>query len=301
MPNQSNKNLSPKEQERQLGEYEKKRFTEIEKETKREIFIERYKDKIFKYTKWGCFILIFIIIFAIVVNIIIPGSIIKLPSPSPTPTPQKPKEFKIETGKTVLLPDLKKEKTYDVIAEIKNSDPEFGTPHLNYKFVLKDFLGNVVGERNGQSYILPSQSRYIIELGVAVSGKAEILELETKPQDIQKFKEFENPQTQMKIAGQNFDFIDGKTKAWADIYNESDFGFGKVEVDFILYNSEDEIIGVNYTNINDFSAGTKRYVSTLWDYEISAKISRIELETNVNVYESGAFMGQYGEGQALEY
>ncbi|MEW6407974.1 MAG: hypothetical protein AB1465_04755 [Patescibacteria group bacterium] len=304
MPNQNrkqNQNLSPQEQRRLLKEYEKKKFAEIEKETRREIFAEKYKDKIFKWTKWGCVILIFIIVFAVAMNIIVPGSIIKFPSPQPTPTPEKPKEFRIETEEVKLLSDLKKENVYDVIARIKNYDPDFGVSKLNYKFILKDFLGNVVGEQKGQSYILPQQSRYIIELGIATDRRAEVLEFEAKPEEIQKFKEFENPQGQIKISGQNFSILDDKTKVWADVHNESIFGFGKTEIDFILYDNENNIIGVNYTNINDFAAGTKRYVSALWDYVIKDQINRIELEANVNVYESGAFMGQYREGQVLEY
>lgn len=304
MPNQNKRPKSPSQgPEGPLEEYEKKKIAEIEKETKKEIFIERYKDKIFKWLKWGSIILVFIIIFATVINyFIVPGFIIKPQPSSPTPTAEKPKgEFKITVEMTKLIPDLSQENVYDVAARIKNPDPQWGISKFNYKFILKDFLGNITAEKEGQSYILPQQSRYIIELGIVALSRAENLEFKLELKEIQKLKEVENPQLQMKALGQNFDTSGQKTKVWADIYNESIFGFEKVEVNFILYDEGNNIVGVSYTNINAFASNTKRYVSAAWNYAVPAKISRIEIEPNVNVYESGAFMRQYGEEQTLQY
>lgn len=298
MPNRK-RNLLPDEQRRLLAEREKRELEKIERETKRQIFIERYKEKIFKYMRWGAVVLVFIFVFAAVVNIILERRIEKPKVPVMERIPPKEK-IKIEVEKTVLIPQPA-EDVYDAITLLKNPDVEFGISRFSYKFILKDDLGNVVGEQGGESYLLPQSSRYQIEIGIKTKGKASVIFVEAETREIQKLKEFENPQKQMKISDHATFPYDQKTRASANILNESPFGYDRVDINFILYDEADNIVAVNYTNINAFVSGEKRQAFSAWNYPIPQKISRVEVEPNVNVFESGAFMRQYGEGQILEY
>lgn len=298
MPNL--KNSSPKDIQEAIRQREKREFAKLEKETKWKIFIVRYREQIFKYVKVGCIVLP--ILFLIIGGVVIYFKVIKKPPPPPPPPVDKPSaNFKITVEKSKLLPSVEKENLYDAVARVKNIDPDWGVSKLKYKFILKNKDGEIVGEREQMTYILPEQEKYLIELNIKTEEKASSLEIILNHLEVQKLKKFVNPQTQFRVKNWGSGVFDKKTKAWAILFNESPFSFEKVNLNVILYDRNQEIVGVNYTNINAFTTKTERYFSVSWNEIIPTKVERIEVEPNVNVFEEGNFMNIYGTGQTLEY
>ncbi len=299
------KQLSPEEQirerEKALKSYEGQQYKEIGKETKKEIFIERHKEKIFKYTRFGCITFASIVFFAIAISAIF-NYIIVPPKSSPTPTPTSQEErLKIEVGETAFIPTLGRQNSYDVIAEIKNFDENQGASELSYEMVFLDVLDNEVGRRAGYSYILPLQSRHIVELGVSTKGPIDEIRVTLNPVRIEVLAgPLDNPQEVLEMKETGTEIQNGKTRVWANILNTSQYDFSKVDVNFIVYDANGHIIGVNYTNLDTVISQTKRSASVLWDYIVPTKVERITTEANVNLFEKGSIIITGGK-QELEY
>ena len=62
--------------------------------------------------------------------------------------------------------------TWDVEAKISNPNDMVGAKNFKYVFTLKDATGNIIAKREGNSFILPIDSKYIVELGIEISNNA---------------------------------------------------------------------------------------------------------------------------------
>ena len=121
--------------------------------------------------------------------------------------------------------------------------------------------------------------------------------------EAQKLEEFKNPQSQFEKENVKY-FVDNKkSRVSGELVNSSPFGFDKVDIYIIVYDPDGRIIGVNYTNVNNFLPDSNRYFSVFWNKILSKSENnlQIEIEPNVDVYDAGNFMDTYGTGQTLEY
>lgn len=288
---------SEEEMKKLMEEKEKSEYERIKKEVEQEIFIEKHRTQIIKYAILGGVGLIALIILIPLITFFV-RELTKKPPPPPPEVEKPPVDFKVEILETKLLKVA--DRQYDVLAKLRNSNPDWGVSDLNYKFILKDKVGAQVGERERKSYILPQQERFIVEVGIETLTKAENVELELELLEAQKLKQYISPQAQIVTKNAGHFISEGKSRANGVLENQSPFGFEKVDINVILYNSKDEIVGANYTNLNAFLPGTERYFSVTWAGKVLG-VSRVEIEPNVDVFETGSFMDIYGTGQKLEY
>lgn len=288
----------PKEMRKFMEEKEKAEYEKIRKEMERKIFIEKHKAKIIKYAIWGGIGAVALIILVPLIIFFVRALIPKPPPPPPPEEEKPPADFKVEILETKLLKINQRQ--YDVIAKLRNINPDWGVSRFNYKFILKDKFGTKVAERERKSYILPLQERHIVEVGIESLAEAQDVELELELLEVQKLKQFISPQTQIITKNVGHFVSEGKTRANGVLVNQSPFGFEKVDINIILYNVKNEIVGVNYTTLGSFLPGTERYFLVAWP-QIISNVSRVEIEPNVNVFETGGFMDIYGTGQKLEY
>lgn len=308
------KRLSSEDIKKILEEKKVEQYDQIKKDTERKIFIVQHREEIIKYAKLATIILVAIpfsiyFLVALIGDIfgVAPWKYISFDSKEPVvedvvEEEKPPADFKIEVIETNIIKTDKK-RTYDVLGKIRNADINWGVSLLKYKFILKDEDGNKVGEKERESYILPQQERYLVEIGMEGLTEATEVELETSLSEVQKFDEFKNPQTQFGKEDVKY-FIDkNKSRVGGELVNNSPFGFDKVDMYIIVYDLDGRLLGINYTNIDDFLPDSNRYFSVFWNKILSKNENsvQIEIEPNVDVYEAGSFMGTYGTGQVLEY
>ena len=307
------KRLSSEDIKRILEEKKSEQYEQIEKDTEKKIFIVQHREEIIKYAKLATIILVaipFSIYFlATLIGDIFgfaPWSFINIKKEEEVveviEVEKPPEGFKVEVIGTELIKTNKK-RTYDVLGKIRNADTNWGVSSLKYKFILKDEEGNKVGEKERESYVLPQQERYLVEIGMEGLTEASKVELEVTLTEVQKLDEFKNPQTQFKKENVKY-FVDNKkSRANGELINSSPFGFDKVDIYIIVYDLDGRILGINYTNIDDFLPDSNRYFSVFWNRILSKSESnvQIEIEPNVDVFEAGSFMNTYGTGQVLEY
>lgn len=283
----------------------------IEAETKKKIEMERRREKVLGFTtrltrrenliKIGIGVIVLIVV--IIGGFCIAKWIKSKPEPvPPTPPPvevEKPPEgFEIQVEEVQMISTNGE---YDVIAKIKNTDPNWGVSKLGYIFQLLDAKENVVGEKNGTTFILPLSKRSIIEVGIACDGKAQRVTLELDSQEVQKLKSVPD----LGISSHNviYNLVEGKTKGKVTgvLLNEGPYSFERVYLNIVLYSGEGKILGLNHTYVGNLLIGQERYFSAIWTKPLKVWVDRVEVEPLVDLFKSTAFIKEYGEGEPLEY
>lgn len=304
------KRLSSEDIKKILEEKKGVEYEKIKKDTERKIYIVKNREKIIKYVKLGVigivaatFFLTFFIYLISDIFQVSPWKFLEKEEVVVQDVEEEekpPEDFKVEIAEVKFI-ETEKKKVYDVLAKIKNQNTEWGVSELGYKFIFKDENDLVVGEKERKSYILPQQERYLMEIGIETLTAASSVELEINLLEVQKLEQFINPQTQFTKKGIDHFVDDNKSKVSGTLVNDSPFGFDQVDVYIILYDKNNKIKGMNFTNINSFLPDTERHFSVFWPEVLAKGDLTVEIDPNVNVFEAGNFMDIYGTGQVLEY
>ena len=285
----------PKKQKPILSREEKIKLKQqkIEKEFKKKKSIIKYK----KFAK----------IIGVLLFILIIGSIVfyirkKITEPSLEQKVQKtveapPPDFKIKTKQVEVLQSSPLR--CDVLAQIVNNNLNWGVPRLTYKINLKDKNNLLVGQKQGNTFILPDQTKSIIELGIETQNQAVSAAVELEIKDTQKLKA--SPKLIFKTENINYQDLGDKSKISATLINQTPFGFNEVIINTLVYDKNKKLQGLNFTTINDFSSNTKRDFSVFWRKKLAVKKPEIIIETYVNPFETTPFLDIYKEEQPLEY
>jgi hypothetical protein len=203
--------------------------------------------------------------------------------------------LKINFKKTLeVLP-----KDYDFVAQINNPNSLFGASRANYVLNINTEDGTVF-KREGTFFVLPGQTRFLIIPGIKTQSKINDISIEITSIEWQKISNFE--QISFPILRKSYQIInnDGVFSEFeAIVFNNSDFSFDKVDVSVVLFDDQDQIIGVNRTDIRTFISKTERGFKVIWPTEIPVSI-RQDVEVLTNIFENSNFMRKYGTQEKFQ-
>lgn len=185
--------------------------------------------------------------------------------------------------------------SYAVLSQIKNLNTEFGGEMINYDFILYDNANQIALAVPGQSFILPGETKYVIEPEVKSDKKIAKAEMKIKNILWEKLRDYKEPR--LDISRKKYDQIPegqpGKSRVSGIVTNLTNFDFEKVTIKVILFGKENQIVGANTTQANTLRSNEERYFETTWFWDIEDVISiKIEAETNVFLDEN--FIKRYG-------
>lgn len=305
MPNQEKKLTPEEEMEQRLAA----KKAQIEAETKKKIEMERRREVVVRLINLVQRKKKIILIGIIVLLVVIIGgcSLSKLLKPKPTPViptiPQPvverpPEGFEIKVEDVQMI---SADGEYDLIAKIKNTDPNWGVSGLGYTFNLQDNQGNIVGERKGTTFILPLSRRSIIEIGIETEKKASKAELKLDLFEVQKLKSI--PDLGLSTSNVVYNLVEDRTKGkvTGSIINKGPYSFETVYLNIVLYSKEGKILGLNHTLVGNLLSGQERYFSAIWTKPPKVWVEKVEVEVLVDLFKSTAFIKDYGVGEPLEY
>lgn len=192
---------------------------------------------------------------------------------------------------------------YDALVKVKNPNASFGIARLDYSLNFLGRGGAVAEKRDGSSFILPAQTKYILEFNVALKEKPESFAFNVKSFRWQKFSEFEEPD--IAVYGKEFSLsenIGESTQFKAKIQNRSNYDFKKVATKMILKNIEGVPIAVNQTDSNDVRTNEEREVIFNWNTVLPKDIDlqNIEIEPEVDAFSNENFMKKYGSPEQYQ-
>ena len=194
-------------------------------------------------------------------------------------------------------------KVYDAIALVENENPNYGLGEISYTFSFYDAANRLVGKREGKTFVLPNQKKYITEARISVVAEATKIELNLGKTDWKKLTEFQG--AGLLIRNKRFESGDsgnnlGKARALGVIKNTSPYDWARVPVTVVLFGQDRQIIGVGSTEIYSLLSGEEREFVVSWFNEFKQPVQDSEMVADTNVFSDDNFMKRYGAGEKFQ-
>lgn len=189
---------------------------------------------------------------------------------------------------------------YDFVASVFNPNSLYGAGSLPYEVILFDANHQEISRRQGTSYVLPGQSRFIVEPNVSQVAVASA-EISLLQPTWQKVKEF-NGVIDFPVKEEHFTYLgNGQTANTyeATVTNRSDFSFDQVDIVVILFGQAGEIVGVNRTSVKTINPQEDRYFKVTWPFVLPDH-TRVQIEAVTNVFENSNFLRIHGDSEKFQ-
>ena len=186
---------------------------------------------------------------------------------------------------------------YDVMAKISNPNDQFGSPRFSYKFILKDSAGNNLAEQKGESFILPFETKYLIETNLETQSNPANLEIVITECQWERFFAYKEPQ--LNIYHKRYDLISSGAvfgEAFGLLVNESEFDFNTININVILRDSSGKPLSFNSTEMRTITSHEERDFKLVWPISFPGEVQNIEMEAEADVYNSQNFIKSYLKG-----
>lgn len=191
----------------------------------------------------------------------------------------------------------------DVLFQVNNPNTLYTASPFSYDVILRAPDGGEIGRKHGQSFVLPGQTRYLVEAmsvpTVPASGltaELEVTDAGWKPVsaaniDVNFVLTRQSPVT---------DIGSSLSKLSGTIFNNSTFNFAKVDIAVVVFGADGDIIGANRTDVRTFNARTAREFVVTWPVNLFPVASRSDIEITTDIFDSGNFVKQYGTQQKFQ-
>jgi hypothetical protein len=194
------------------------------------------------------------------------------------------------------------ENKYDVVAELHNPNALYGGEKVYYTVELVSASGDVLNARNGETFILPNENKYIMEIGMETNQRPSTARVSIDNVKWVQFTEFDAPQIIVK--NQRFGLLENDVnyaEAIGLVVNESPYDFHNIVTYVILKDERGVPIAINKTETKTLDADSQREFRLTWPHNFPGTISSSEMQSEVNIFDALNFMkkyfpdGRYGE------
>jgi len=197
---------------------------------------------------------------------------------------------------------LAQENLYDLVAQIKNPNQNYGSGDLSYKFEFYDSSSNLLGECSGSSFILPNQTKYLIHSKVNSSGQITQIKFSLSKVEWEKLEDYQPPK--LVIQQKEYRLLEddqpGISQARAVLVNKTNFDFEEIDIDILLFGSYRQLLGLNTTEIRTLLAGQERDFIATWFREIGEQVSFVEIEAETNIFDLDNYLPATGRQEKFQ-
>jgi len=217
-----------------------------------------------------------------------------LPSPTPNPTANLApiqvvftKLFNVENS------------DYDFLAKVSNPNTNYGSPDVEYEISFFDVNGTEISQKSGSFYILPGQTKYVIDLPLEFQEPVSRADFAVKSVDWQKLNPLAATGVNLVVKSSSYAQVLQPgvfSKVGGEVLNNSNFDLNKVDVLVVLLDQSGEPIAIGKSEgaIYTFLAHTTRGFEVSWSASFVGNVNRVDIEANTNVFENSNFLRQYG-------
>ncbi len=191
---------------------------------------------------------------------------------------------------------------YDLVVEIQNRNSNFGAKSFDYDIKIIN-TDNEIQTFNGSSYILAgsAETKYLIKRGAQINGN--IVSIDVGIKNI-KWVELEDAVTpELLVLNKKFEYLNmaGKyAKILGTIQNKSNLGFDVVEVQTILFDENNNIVGIGLTDLRTFDSNQMRYFEVTWPTKFSKEPVTITIKPQTNVFLNENYLKVYGKQEQFQ-
>ncbi len=189
---------------------------------------------------------------------------------------------------------------YDFYGLIINPNKIYGSNDFSYRVIFKDENGNVLSEVTGKNFILPSESKYIIENNIESEKKPSQIDFIVEKANWTEFEYYERPE--LKIINKTINEVSsgiGYVEAKGLLRNESPFDFSVIKINVILRDAENKIVALNSTEMRTVRSNEEREFKAFWPSKFPGSATYVEVQPEVNIYNSDAFAKRYFKKQSF--
>jgi hypothetical protein len=181
--------------------------------------------------------------------------------------------------------------TYDAIFQINNPNDTFGAKSFKYTATLKDSEGKIIATREGSSYILPTDTRYVTELGISTDDNAVPASIGFVISDPQWSALEDVDKPQLNVYGKKFGPLPVGVGNEADgiIRNDSPYDLKEVTIVVVLKDGDGNIVGVNQTQADSVRTKEEREFRLSWPYSLGADVSSMDVDPQTDVFDPQNF------------
>ncbi len=187
------------------------------------------------------------------------------------------------------------EESYDVLGRVYNPNDVVGASSFHYTFQLKGASGQVLATKEGDNFILPQETKSLIEIRLVTKEKPVTVTVETSAVVWERFSGYrERPA--ISIYQKRYDQLAsgvGFGAATGLVVNESPYDFRSIYVKVILRDAGGLPLAFNTTRQDALKAGDQRDFRLLWPNPFPGKVEKIDMEVDADVYHSDNFIKQY--------
>jgi len=181
------------------------------------------------------------------------------------------------------------ENNFDLVAEIKNPNSVWGAKAINYTFYLYDGSGENIASKQGSIYILPQETKYIVEPKIYSDVTPKTVELKIGNVLWQRLTGFRD--MTLKIKEKNIQTgLDAANRIYGVIENDTNYNLNKVELTGVVFGANNEITAAGKTEMTTLMIGEDRYFEIDWPYAISSQVFTYDIRAYVNVFADDAFI-----------
>jgi len=181
--------------------------------------------------------------------------------------------------------------TYDVVVKVSNPNDAVGATSFHYVLNLKDATEKVIATSEGDDYILPADSKYVVQIGLSTLDNTIPTQAEFMISDATWSQLGKAEKPQISVYDRKFgpDFGGVSSKAEGLIRNESAFDFKKIKLVVILRSENGEVLGVSSTEKDNVRAGMESGFTLTWPYTFPAIVRNMEVDVQTNIFDSENF------------
>ena len=186
---------------------------------------------------------------------------------------------------------------YDLTAKIKNSNSDYGANLIKYDFKIYDERNSLISKKNGETFILPGETKYIIDSFISPK-KASRTVFSFSDIEWQRLKIYKEPEiiisqkTYQNLAGEPY-----YGKVSGVVINKSVYDFDKILVNVVLLDKDKNILGAGSVELLTMFSGQERYFNVHWPHPIRGAVSSVEIQAETNVFDSENFMKRHGTNE----
>jgi len=192
------------------------------------------------------------------------------------------KELEVLSVKVVASQD----NFYDLAAQIKNPNQNYGSGNVLYQFELYDSNDNLIIQYSGSTYILPNQTKYLLKVRAESSQPVKQVKISFGEISWQRPEDYQPPQ--LVVQQKEYRLLNaqepGFSQVRAILINKTSFDFDKIDIDILLFDSYNRLLAINTNEIRTLLAGQERDFFATWFNQIIGQAILIEIEAETNIF-----------------
>lgn len=206
-------------------------------------------------------------------------------------------EQMLEVLLQVIIPTLNN--NYDLVAKIENPNSDVGAEVIDYQFNLYDDTNQIVSSKTGKTYILPQETKYVVEPKFYSEKSATKIEFKINNISWKKLGQISDLELQVKNTEYQI-LEDGSNVLVGAIENRSSYDLDTIEVAGVLFDEDNEIIAVGKTSMNTVLRNETRGFEIFWPYPITQQVKSFDAKAYTNVFLNDNFIKAHGNPERIE-